>query len=115
MYGVNNKSLKWFEDYLTNRSQKTKVNGELSSTREIECGVPQGSVLGPLLFIVYVNDIGRYITELKVSLYADGTALYTSGENYIDIILNVRIDLESIIQWLRANQLLINVKKTKYN
>ena len=111
MYGVHPNSLLWFIDYLRNRLQNSKVNGAVSKTRTIIYGVSQGSILGPLLFIIYVNDITKYISESKVSRYVDDMSLYTSSQYYINIILNLRIDIEAVYQWLRANKLSINVKK----
>ena len=102
MYGVNLDSLKLFQNYLTCRQQKTKVNGVHFDMREISCGVPQGSILGPLLFIIYVNDIIEYITDWKLSLFADDTAIYNAYDNYIDLVLSLRIEIDMLIQWLRA-------------
>ena len=83
------------------------MNEVYSTAREITCGVPQGSIRGPLLFIIYVNDIS------KMSLYADDTTVYNSSDNYIDLILDMRIETDNLIQWLRANKLSLNVKKNR--
>ena len=114
MYGLSNEAVEWFASYLRGRMQYTKVNGKLSGKREIRCGVPQGSILGPMLFLVYVNDLSRYLGECKTSLYADDTTVYCSSHSYVDIVLALRIEASNIIQWLRANKLTLNVSKTKF-
>ena len=77
-------------------------------------GVPQGSILGPLLFIIYINDLSKYLTETNTSLYADDTAIYCSGTSFVDIVLSLRIDLDSVNEWLQANKLTLNLSRTKY-
>ncbi len=75
--------------------------------------MPQGSILGPLLFIVYISDITEVLSETTANLYADDTAIHTSSNSYIDIILSLRIEMDNIVQWLRLNKLTLNVAKTK--
>ncbi len=72
---------KWLNSYLSDRKQTTKVNNVLSDIESIHCGVPQGSILGPLLFILYMNDLPRVVKHCNVSLYADDTEVYTHGAN----------------------------------
>ena len=114
MYGFNEQSISWFQDYLSNRIQYAKVNGTISDSRITRCGVPQGSILGPLLFIIYINDLSKYITECHVNLYADDTALYIESPSYIELILSLRLELETLSQWMLANKLTLNVRKTKF-
>ena len=83
-YGIRGEPLKLFQSYLTNRSQYTTVNNIPSDTNNITCGVPQGSTLGPLLFIIYVNDL-PLSTKLKVRLFADDTNLTASYHNSNDL------------------------------
>ena len=114
MYGLSREAVVWFASYLQGRVQYTKVNGQIWGKREIKCGVPQGSILGPMLFLVYVNDLYRYLGECKTSLYADDTAVYCLSESFVDIVLSLRIEASNIVQWLRANKLTLNVSKTKF-
>ena len=67
-------AIRWFEDYLSGRMQSVKYMGVKSTKLEITCGVPQGSILGPLLFILYINDLGDYLIDNSINLYADDTA-----------------------------------------
>ena len=113
-YGFDQHSINWFDSYLNNRKQSVKVLGVSSGERVVRCGVPQGSILGPLLFSLYINDLPEYLESTSVSLYADDTALYCGSDTYLDIILNLRIELETVHQWLLLNKLTLNVKKTKF-
>ena len=74
-YGVKGTALNWFKRYLTNRSQQVEFNDTISSSKKIETGVPQGSILGPLLFIIYMNDISKVTDKFHFTLYADDTSL----------------------------------------
>ena len=93
---VHQDSLPWFRNYLSDRKQKVKVNGKKSDNRMVKCGVPQGSILGPLLFIIYINDLGQYLSECKINLYADDTALYTEANSHIELLLNLRLVLSIV-------------------
>ncbi len=85
-----------------------------SSSSPITCGVPQGSILGPLMFIIYINDLEELLDDSLLSLYADDTALYASSSSHIDLMLKLRVEVESVSEWLKANRLTANVAKTKY-
>ena len=113
IYGVDLHSLRWFKSYLSNRKQSTFVNGTQSSYLYILCGVPQGSVLGPLLFLVYINDIEQCELSSKVEMYAD-TSLTTSSPDPMTLEFKLNSDLKKIQNWLHSNKLTLNVKKTKY-
>lgn len=119
-YGFDLKTIKWFSSYLNNRHQQVKlsaINGSpvLSVLMEVKRGVPQGSILGPILFILYTADIQRHIKHCKFHMYADDTQLYISCfPNDIDIaITRLNEDLQSIAQWSTNNSLLLNPSKTK--
>ena len=113
-FGLDNNSLNWFESYLTNRQQKTSINNTLSSSLPVSVGVPQGSILGPLLFIIYINDMPNIVKHCKIILYADDTLLYYSSNSVKDIELCVNEDLHSICKWLDENLLTLNCAKSKF-
>jgi hypothetical protein len=121
-FGLDNNSLNWFKSYLTNRQQKTSINNTLSSSLPVSVGVLQGSILGPLLFIIYINDIFIiYINDMpnivkhcKIILYADDTLLYYFFNSAKDIELCVNEDLHSICKWLDENLLTPNCAKSKF-
>ena len=111
--GVRNKTLAWCRNYLTGRKQCILANGRTSSYLPIKCGVPQGSVLGPLFFLMYVNDLEPAIGACGVKLYADDTVLYQTGVNCEEAVLKLQISLNLFAKWCSANVLTLNVKKTK--
>ena len=113
-FGITGKNAKWLQNYLSNRKQCTYANDILSQEALITCGVPQGSVCGPLLFLLYINDISKVLTNCKVSLYADDTVLYYSGKNLDDVVTTIQSDLNLLSNWCSKNRLTINCKKTKY-
>ena len=113
-YGITGKCVEWVENYLNNRKQYTIANGIVSDLNNITCGVPQGSVCGPLLFLLYINDISSCLDKCKVSLYADDTVLYYSTDNVNDALRIVQNDLSSLNVWCQKNKLTINCKKTKF-
>ena len=115
-FGVRDTALKWFTSYLSNREQYCKVGCATSSTRIIRCGVPQGSNLGPLLFLLYVNDLPNCLKQSSAEMYADDSILTASSNDLtmyrLQTILNS--ELNNINQWLVANKLTLNVDKTEY-
>ena len=116
LYGLDNASLKWFHSYLSDRLQLVKVNSHLSSHEVVKMGVPQGSILGPFLFIVYVNDLLYEINSKNVHmlLYADDTILYTSSDNLPDAVKENQTALDEVSTWCSLNRLSMNIKKTKH-
>ena len=112
--GLNDRSLLWLSSYLLDRFQCTMVQGVKSPTKCIACGIPQGSILGTLLFIVYINDLPGYMEQCWVSLYADDTAIYFASRSQVDLMLTMRLELSIVSEWLKANCLTLNVNKTKF-
>ena len=112
-YGIRGQNLRWCIDYLANRSQVTLANGKRSSDNVIKCGVPQGSVLGPLFFIIYVNDMQAALNGAKSQLYADDTVIYASGNSAEEVAARLQPELDLFTKWCRENKLSLNVKKTK--
>ena len=104
----------WLTSYLTGRSQYVVYDGHKSSTLNRTCGVPQGSILGPLLFIIYVNDICNISDLLFKILYADDTCVVAQGHNLEDLIGTLNTELSSLNEWLLCNKLTLNTKKTYY-
>ena len=109
-------ALNWFESYLTNRSQYVEIDDKRSSIKQIKTGVPQGSILSPLLFIIYVNDLNLASNKFEAILYADDTSLSTIikvfGRNRTSTHINHELSL--IYDWLNSNKLSLNINKTKY-
>ena len=113
-YGVKGQILEWIKNYLNSRKQCTMVNGTRSTLRNIECGVPQGSILGPVLFLIYINDLEHCCTNVHMRFYADDTVLYVSG-NDLDVLQpTMQASLDKIVYWCAQNKLSLNINKTKY-
>ena len=84
-YGITGDELKFLRSYLSNRKQCCSVNGRVSDNEDIACGVPQGSILGPLLFIIYMNDLPNFVKDSNISMYADDTGLSSKISNALEI------------------------------
>ena len=112
-YGVDNLEFAWFSSYLTNRKQYCKVNGVSSKMKDIKCGVPQGSCLGPLLFLIYINDLPFSLKKAKVTMYADDTSFSYSPRSMEDINQTLNNELGHLKQWLQGNKLSLNVLRTQ--
>ena len=107
-------TIDWIKDYLTDRTQCTMANGFTSPSSKIKQGVPQGSILGPLLYILYANDIPLAIKKTKFAFYADDTVLYTSNKKIGQAMAWIQRDLNRLLNWCTQNGILINPQKTKY-
>ena len=113
-YGIRGVAHDWFRDYLSNRKQYVHINGTSSGQLPISCGVPQGSILGPLLFLVYVNDLATVSEHALTILFADDTNLIYNGKTYNELKILIKNDLSKISHWFKANKLALNESKTKY-
>ena len=102
----------WFESYPMHRCQVTVVDNEKPSVKSVNVGVPQGSILGPLLFIIYVNNLPNCITSRKISMYADDTVMYYS-ESVQSIEAKLNEDLANVYKWFTDNFLSFNENKSK--
>jgi len=113
-YGIRGNALKWIRSYLTGRTQFVQYNGISSDYDNITCGVPQGSILGPLFFILYINDIVNVCSKTLPILFADDTNMFIAGNDIDLMIRTMNIELDNVVKWLHANKLSLNVKKTHY-
>ena len=107
LYGVKGTANAWFQSYLSKRTQVCQVNGNLSLLQNIITGIPQGSILGPLLFLIYVNDFPNYLTNAECDMFADDTQI-ASASNDIKILARMFTDLLNISDWMAANKLSLN-------
>ena len=120
-YGIRGTAYNWFKSYLTNRTQYVQYKDKCSQKLKITTGVPQGSILGPLLFIVYVNDIAKITNKFHFTIYADDTTLIEpicsftnpSQANINTLTAQINAELDGVVQWMELNKLSLNVKKTK--
>ena len=113
-YGIRGTSLKWFTSYLSNRTQYVSINNTSSDTKHITCGVPQGSVLGPLLFLLYINDLPNISNQFKFYLFADDTNIYFEANNFDKIQDVMNKGLKLLREWLIAKRLVLNVSKINF-
>ena len=112
-YGIEQHSLKWFQSYLSDRYQRCLVNQNLSDACQVNCGIPQGSNLGTLLFLVYINDLPNCLSKASPRMYADDTSISLHGSSTSEIENNMNIELRNIDRWLKTNKLSLNITKTE--
>ena len=112
-YGIRGVSNDWFKSYLPNRNQYVSIDGYESGLAATNCGVPQGSALGPLLFLLYINDLNQAIQFCKVHHFADDTNLSCLSNSIKKLNKLVNADLKHLLNWLNANKISLNVKKTE--
>ena len=112
-YRLSGDTLLWFSSYLLNRKQKVSLHNNISEANCIVNGVPQGSILGPLLFLMFINDLPLHTDMVNTDLYADDTTLYDIGNSHQTIESNLQTALDSLANWCKCNGMLINTTKTK--
>ena len=112
-YGASNMELQWLTDYLFLRKQIVHFNGVLSEPNPINTGVPRGSILGPLLFRIFFNDVHSPLCHCKILNYADDTVIFTSSNDINAIKDSLSQDLDNLSNWFRDNELIFNLKKGK--
>ena len=113
-YGIRVISNLWIRNYLKERLQYCNYNGTRSEPGLINCGVPQGSVLGPLLFLIYINDLGYVSPDVSLIMFADDSNLFASDKDLTRLQSRVNHALEQISEWLIVNHLSLNVMKTHF-
>ena len=113
-YGLDRNAIKWFTSYLSHRSQRCNINGHLSTASQITCGVPQGSLIGPLLFLLYINDLPNSLKDGTARMYADDTNISFAASTTSDLESMINNALANVNSWLRANKLSLNIAKTEF-
>lgn len=113
-FGLRGLAENWFKSYLSDRKQLVEINSAKSSSKIVEHGVPQGSILGPILFLLYINDLPLNITQAKVILFADDTNLIFNSSDSINLQVKISETSNKLEQWLANNKLKLNVNKTVY-
>ena len=113
LYGVQGSELAWFTDYLFSRTQLVEMSNIRSSVRSINTGAPQGSFLGPLMFIIYFNDLQDHVIHGNIIQYADDTVIFFADKKVETIQKALNEDMEQIGEHCRENELLLNLKKGK--
>ena len=114
IYGIRGKAKDFLKSYLCHRKQFTVYNNISSTYKNINYGVPQGSILGPILFFININDIVRSSNKIKFLLYADDTTVYIQGNHVDEIVDTMNNELAKVSEWIASNNLTLNVSKTCY-
>ena len=114
LYGIKGDNLRWFESYLSNRKQFIANGDKQTNIETITCGTPQRSILGPLLFLIFVNDLHKVTKYLDPIMFADNTKLFYFHKNIKTLFQIVKSELKLVNEWFLANKLSLNAKKTKY-
>ena len=112
-YGIKGYNLGWFESYLSNRKQFITNGDKQTNIETTTCGVPQGSILGPLLFLIFVNDLHKVTNYLDPIMFAEDTNLFDSHKNITTLLQIVNSELKPVNKWFLANKLSLNAKKKK--
>ena len=112
-YGILNEECRWFSNYLSDRMQSVSVNGTYSGWSPVSVGVPQGSILGPLLFLVFLNDLPTVVTSCTINLYADDTTIYYANRDPDIVTRATNTDLQLITTWIESNKMTMNVSITQ--
>ena len=110
---VDQSALRFFASNLSNKSQKCGVNGVLSSASRLTCGVPQGSILGLLLFLIYINDLPNCLDISCAKMFADDTNITVPGCTFAELEQATNTELNNLYTWLKANKLSLNIAKTE--
>jgi hypothetical protein len=112
--GIRGSPLNWFTSYITNRLQYGSYKSSVSTSLNITCGVPQGSILGPLLFLIYINDLDKALIKSHNILFADDTTLLLTNSNLKTLIQDTNLEINMLYKWFCLNKLSLNISKTTY-
>ena len=112
-YRLSDMTIKWFSSYLIDRKQKVSISNKLSTEERVLNGVPQGSILGPLMFLLFINDLPLYTDNVKTDLYADDTTLHENDKSISNIKKKLQIALNNLQEWCKNNGMVLNTTKTK--
>ena len=110
-YGFEKSALEFIYNYLKDRKQRTKINGSYSSWEELKCGVPQGSILGPLLFNIFINDLFYFVDKTKIANYADDNSTYTTESTICSLLNILEEETSSVLNWFKVNEMKSNDDK----
>ena len=113
VYKLDDLSLSWFRSYLSVRSQKVIINNYESSAQDIRYGIPQGNILEPLHFLLYINDLPLYVEHGMSELYADDTTIHFSSNSIYDINIKLNEDMEKVQEWCTSNAMVIKTLKSQ--
>ena len=112
-YRLSDMTIKWFSSYLIDRKQKVSISNKLSNEERVLNGVPQGSILGPLMFLLFINYLPLYTDNVKTDLYADDTTLHENDKSISNIKRKLQIALNNLQEWCKNNGMVLNTTKTK--
>jgi hypothetical protein len=110
-YGVKNTELSWFKSYLSGRRQCVLMNGKTSTEREISTGVPQGTVLGPILFLLFINDLSTSVSNGIINIFADDVSIYISNTSLSVLNTQMSVIMENVFNWYKRNRLVLSIDK----
>ena len=111
-YGIKDNELNWFKSYLSDRRQMVKCHGQTSDSSDITIGVPQGSIVGPLLFLLFINDLTQHVFGGSCNLFADDTLIYASGRDLGEVRTNLQTAVTGAERWFGGNRLVVNRPKS---
>ena len=112
LYKLNQVTLNWFSSYLSDRKQIVSFKNNTSEQKTVKCGVPRGSILGPLLFLMFLNDLPLHI-KVKTDLYADDATVYKISKSKQEIERKLQLAIKDLARWCKQNGMIINTEKTK--